>query len=104
MLIGLATYYNLNYVRSLQRVTAAVHQMQKGWFANRHTAVLLYEIALTFKTEVEVVWRHKPSLMAILHIFNHDVQVIGYALAFLSFVPRSSQVSHSRVMLWYILC
>ncbi|KAI0770471.1 hypothetical protein C8Q74DRAFT_1275610, partial [Fomes fomentarius] len=58
------------------------------------TAVLLYDIILTWRIEVEVVWRHKPGLMAILHIFNRYIQVIGYALALLSFVPRSNQSCH----------
>ncbi|KAI0691622.1 hypothetical protein C8Q76DRAFT_758684 [Earliella scabrosa] len=55
-------------------------------------ALLLYDTAITFDTEVDVVWLRKINLATCLHILNRYCQIGAYTTASILLFPVSDRV------------
>ncbi|KAI0753788.1 hypothetical protein C8Q74DRAFT_1222329 [Fomes fomentarius] len=62
------------------------------------TALLLYDTVLTFGTEVNVMWRPKLSVKALIHILNRYGAIAAYISAVVLLFPVNDRVSYPRLI------
>ena len=56
------------------------------------TALLLYDTVLTFGAEVNVIWRRKSSVKALIHVMNRYAAIAAYIAGVVLLFPVSDEV------------